>query len=76
LICEYLHAARPGGVEAIGRRDSQTPILGTERFHVAHDPDDLGFFGDANHLVNRRDQPDVVVRLVADMARVYAVPLA
>lgn len=76
MVGEHLHAARPGLVDARRARDGESPVVGPERFHVTDDAHDLRFFGDANHFLHGGDDPDAVVALVPDVARIQAAGFA
>ena len=72
LVGEHLHATRARGVDLARQRERQAPVVGPQCLHVADDPDDMRLVRDPDHFLDRGDDPDVVVSLVADVARVEA----
>ena len=70
LIGKHLHAAGACLLHPHRGRGRQTPVVGTQRFHVADYPDHPGFFRDADHFLYGRDDADAVVPFVANVAGV------
>ena len=75
LVGVHLHAAIARLLDAGDECLRQSPARRAQRFHVRDDSREPRLVGDANHFLDRRDDADVVVRFVADVALVDAAEL-